>query len=104
MKSQTFIGPTGIYTILSDPHNRQSLEKRKLINWWSRIRKVLPTSNKRFFLEYLISKIYETSKKIIKHKFAPNLKVRTIFGFTYPGNDNVFRFIIEYSSLRDFGP
>jgi hypothetical protein len=63
VKSQTFIGPNGIYTILSDPHNWQRLEKRKLINWWGRIRKVLPTFNKNNFLEYLISKIYETSKK-----------------------------------------
>jgi hypothetical protein len=26
------------------------------------------------------------------------------FGFAYQGKDIVFRFIIEYSSLRDFGP
>jgi hypothetical protein len=25
-------------------------------------------------------------------------------GFAYQGKDIVFRFIIEYSSLRDFGP
>jgi hypothetical protein len=25
-------------------------------------------------------------------------------GFAYQGNDIVLRFIIEYSSLRDFGP
>ncbi len=25
-------------------------------------------------------------------------------GLAYQGNDIVFRFIIEYSSLRDFGP
>jgi hypothetical protein len=28
----------------------------------------------------------------------------TIFGLVYQGKDIVFRFIIEYSSLRDFGP
>jgi hypothetical protein len=27
-----------------------------------------------------------------------------VFGLAYQGNDIVFRFIIEYSSLRDFGP
>ncbi len=27
-----------------------------------------------------------------------------LFGFAYQGKDIVFRFIIEYSSLRDFGP
>jgi hypothetical protein len=28
----------------------------------------------------------------------------TFFGLAYQGKDIVFRFIIEYSSLRDFGP
>jgi hypothetical protein len=27
-----------------------------------------------------------------------------VFGLAYQGKDIVFRFIIEYSSLRDFGP
>jgi hypothetical protein len=32
------------------------------------------------------------------------LTVHILFvGLAYPGNDIVFRFIIEYSSLRDFG-
>jgi len=31
--------------------------------------------------------------------------ITTLFvGFAYPGKDVVFRFIIEYSSLMDFGP
>ncbi len=29
---------------------------------------------------------------------------RDFVGFAYEGKDIVFRFIIEYSSLRDFGP
>jgi hypothetical protein len=28
----------------------------------------------------------------------------TVFGLAYQGKDIVFRFIILYSSLRDFGP
>jgi hypothetical protein len=28
----------------------------------------------------------------------------TFIGLAYQGNDIVFRFIVEYSSLRDFGP
>jgi hypothetical protein len=33
------------------------------------------------------------------------LPFKTLFiGLTYEGKDIVFRFIIEYSSLRDFGP
>jgi hypothetical protein len=31
-------------------------------------------------------------------------KPSNFIGFTYQGEDVVFRFIIEYSSLRDFGP
>jgi hypothetical protein len=31
-------------------------------------------------------------------------KPSNFIGFTYQGEDIVFRFIIEYSSLRDFGP
>jgi hypothetical protein len=27
-----------------------------------------------------------------------------VFGLAYQGKDIMFRFIIEYSSLRDFGP
>jgi hypothetical protein len=34
-----------------------------------------------------------------------NLKKIGVFGLAYQGKDIiVFRFIIEYSSLRDFGP
>jgi hypothetical protein len=31
-------------------------------------------------------------------------KIPGFIGFAYQGKDIVFRFIIEYSSLRDFGP
>jgi hypothetical protein len=31
-------------------------------------------------------------------------KDNTLFGLAYQGKDIVFRFIIEYSGLRDFGP
>jgi hypothetical protein len=31
-------------------------------------------------------------------------KIMCFFGLAYQGKDIVFRFIIEYSSLRDFGP
>jgi hypothetical protein len=33
-----------------------------------------------------------------------NLFVCLFVGLAYHGKDIVFRFIIEYSSLRDFGP
>jgi hypothetical protein len=33
-----------------------------------------------------------------------NLKNIRVFGLAYQGKDIVFRFIIEYSRLRDFGP
>jgi hypothetical protein len=32
------------------------------------------------------------------------LQTALLFGLAYQGKDIVFRFIIEYSSLRDFGP
>jgi hypothetical protein len=32
------------------------------------------------------------------------LSPRVFVGLAYQGKDIVFRFIIEYSSLRDFGP
>jgi hypothetical protein len=31
-------------------------------------------------------------------------KLGNLIGLSYQGKDIVFRFIIEYSSLRDFGP
>jgi hypothetical protein len=30
--------------------------------------------------------------------------MRAFMGFAYQGKDIVFRYIIEYSTLRDFGP
>ncbi len=33
-----------------------------------------------------------------------NKPIISFFGLAYQGKDIVFRFIIEYSSLRDFGP
>jgi len=40
-----------------------------------------------------------------KCKMAPFWREnQSAFGLAYQGKDIVFRFIIEYSSLRDFGP
>jgi hypothetical protein len=36
--------------------------------------------------------------------FFPNLPFALFVGLAYKGKDIVFRFIIEYGSLRDFGP
>jgi hypothetical protein len=38
------------------------------------------------------------------HHFFLQFGVWTNVGLAYQGQDIVFRFIIEYSSLRDFGP
>jgi hypothetical protein len=32
------------------------------------------------------------------------IEKKALLAFAYQGKDIVFRFIIEYSSLRDFGP
>jgi hypothetical protein len=44
------------------------------------------------------------SKKKKKNKPKQTNKVGVFIGLAYQGKDIVFRFIIEYSSLRDFGP
>jgi hypothetical protein len=46
---------------------------------------------------------FEIFFKII-HLIMPQFGVLTIVGLAYRGKDIVFGFIIEYSSLRDFGP
>jgi hypothetical protein len=39
------------------------------------------------------------------HKLGTVIPLKASFvGLAYQGKDTVFRFIIEYSSLRDFGP
>jgi hypothetical protein len=40
----------------------------------------------------------------IEKKKTQQSKWFVFVGLAYEGNDIVFRFIIEYSSLRDFGP
>jgi hypothetical protein len=35
---------------------------------------------------------------------VPNFRRKKFIDLAYQGRDIVFRFIIEYSSLRDFGP
>jgi hypothetical protein len=48
------------------------------------------------YVEYLSSLFYGCDLK-------GGAMMWRLFGF-WPGKDIVFRFIIEYSSLRDFGP
>jgi hypothetical protein len=36
--------------------------------------------------------------------FSMSVQNKLFVGFAYQGKDIVFRFITEYSSLRDFGP
>jgi hypothetical protein len=43
-------------------------------------------------------------KKFIMHCLSSWYEINCLLAFAYQGKDIVFRFIIEYSSLRDFGP
>jgi hypothetical protein len=41
---------------------------------------------------------------LFQHLWKFYSSIATFIGIAYPGKDIVFRFLIEYSSLRDFGP
>jgi hypothetical protein len=45
-----------------------------------------------------------TFTKIKAVRYAIHKLMELFIGFAYQGKDIVLRFIIEYSSLRDFGP
>jgi len=45
--------------------------------------------------------VVKNSNKFVKIGYHTN---GSFIGLAYQGKDIVFRFIIEYSSLRDFGP
>jgi hypothetical protein len=63
-------------------------------------------------LRFIISRVLELGKVTRHLHIKKTLKVassflvvyRTLVGLAYQGKDIVFRFIIRYSSLRDFGP
>ncbi len=54
------------------------------------------------FLSYLSELTTQCVMAIYKQD--SNTLLVHFVGLAYEGNDIVFRFIIEYSSLRDFGP
>jgi len=49
------------------------------------------------------SSCFEESRCKLGSKAGFNLRLQCV-GLAYHGNEIVLRFIIEYSSLRDFGP
>jgi hypothetical protein len=50
----------------------------------------------------MLKGMYSTSPK--KEPAYPSPSLFFFVGLSYQGKDIVLRFIIEYSSLRDFGP
>ncbi len=57
-------------------------------------------------MNYFIKKINRLALTTwhIGFQFWFKLDYLLFIGFAYQGKDKMFRFIIEYSSLRDFGP
>jgi hypothetical protein len=41
---------------------------------------------------------------LLRQNSGPSFDITIFVGFAYQGKDIMFRFIVEYSSLRDFGP
>jgi len=66
-----------------------------VIQWWK-----IHTGNKETGQSMSARESYSVMHFLIKEEN----KIMCFFGVAYQGKDIVFRFIIEYSSLRDFGP
>ncbi len=75
-----------------DRENEATKEKVVLEKWY-------------FFSQRLECSRYTNMSKLYMNKHLCVLCFTKIFiGLAYQGKDIVFSFIIEYSSLRDFGP
>ncbi len=85
-------------------------QERTPLEWVSRQKIALGTARGLRYLHQecrvgcIVHRDLRPNNIVVTHDFEPMVRSPCFVGVAYQGKDIVFRFIIEYNSLRDFGP